>query len=438
MSNIRKLATRFKELEAKLKACTRCGMCQAVCPLFAETGRESDLARGKLALLDGLAQEMFKNPDGVSERLNRCLLCGSCQSGCSSGVDVMEIFLKARAILAEFKGLPISHKLLLRSMLAKPEFFNSVSDAVSKYQPLFTRKVNRELGTSCARMGTPLLGNRHFVPLSREPFHQKMPMLDTRPGKSGLRVGFFVGCLLDKVFPQVAEATVQALQHHGVGIWMPENQGCCGIPALSSGDTASFEQLVQHNIRRFDDQDLDYLITSCATCTFTINKIWPMMIPDHLPDLTEKVRTLSQKTMDISQFLVTVLGVSASETQKTANPQKITYHDPCHLKKSLGISVEPRTLIHADPGSCLVEMEDADRCCGMGGSFNLHHYDLSAGIGYEKASRILETGCEVAATSCPACMAQISDALSRCESTIQVKHVVEIYADSIRKYMNCR
>jgi glycolate oxidase iron-sulfur subunit len=74
---MKKLAELMKELETSLSICNRCGMCQAVCPLFLETGREADLARGKLALLDGLIQEMFKNPDGVAERLNRCALCGS-------------------------------------------------------------------------------------------------------------------------------------------------------------------------------------------------------------------------------------------------------------------------------------------------------------------------------------------------------------------------
>ena len=77
MSNIKTLTRLMQELEDQLTVCMRCGMCQAVCPLFSETGREVDLARGKLALLDGLIQEMFKNPDGVVERLNRCVLCAS-------------------------------------------------------------------------------------------------------------------------------------------------------------------------------------------------------------------------------------------------------------------------------------------------------------------------------------------------------------------------
>ena len=105
MSGITELAKKIQELDEQLAACSRCGMCQAVCPLFSQTGQEADVARGKLALLDGLKEEMFKDPNGVMERLNRCLLCGSCEAGCSCEVNILEIFFKARAILTGYKGL---------------------------------------------------------------------------------------------------------------------------------------------------------------------------------------------------------------------------------------------------------------------------------------------------------------------------------------------
>lgn len=85
MSSMKELALLMRELEHQLKTCTRCGMCQAVCPLFDQTGIEADVARGKLAMLEGLAEEMFKDPKGVYERLGRCLLCGSCADNCPSG-----------------------------------------------------------------------------------------------------------------------------------------------------------------------------------------------------------------------------------------------------------------------------------------------------------------------------------------------------------------
>ncbi|MBG0780268.1 MAG: (Fe-S)-binding protein, partial [Desulfotignum balticum] len=92
MADMKELANLVKELEDQLVTCIRCGMCQSVCPLFEQTRKEADVARGKLALLTGLMENMFTDPDGVNERLNRCLLCGSCASNCPSGVNVVEIF----------------------------------------------------------------------------------------------------------------------------------------------------------------------------------------------------------------------------------------------------------------------------------------------------------------------------------------------------------
>ena len=113
MSSLKELARLMQELDDQLVSCMRCGLCQAVCPLFAETGREADVARGKLALLSGLAQEILKNPQGVQDHLSRCLLCGSCAANCPSGVKVLDIFIKARAILAGYLGLSPVKKVRL-------------------------------------------------------------------------------------------------------------------------------------------------------------------------------------------------------------------------------------------------------------------------------------------------------------------------------------
>ncbi len=110
MADIHKLAQMFKELDDQLVNCMKCGMCQAVCPVFSKSGRESDVARGKLALLDGLASEMLSDPEGVNDKLNRCLLCGTCAANCPSGVKVMDIFLKARAIMTGYLVCPRSRR----------------------------------------------------------------------------------------------------------------------------------------------------------------------------------------------------------------------------------------------------------------------------------------------------------------------------------------
>jgi glycolate oxidase iron-sulfur subunit len=427
MADLRQLRRLMRQLEDQLVVCMRCGMCQAVCPVFAQTGREADVARGKLVLLDGLMQAMLTDPEAVRQRLQRCLLCGSCAANCPSGVNVLDIFLKARAILAGYLGLPPLKKAIFRKLLAHPRTLDRVVEFGAVFQTLVTRPVNEIVDTSCARFAFPLLADRHFRTLAAVPLHRRCPSLDTPAGASGLKVGIFVGCLIDKIFPNVAEAAFQVLEHHGVGVFLPESQGCCGIPAISSGDSRTFNDLVRYHLDRFDSERFDVLVTCCATCTSTIKKIWLSLCSE---DLTARAASLSAKTMDISQFLVQRLDVAAAAARAETG-RIVTFHDSCHLKKSLGVSAEPRDLIRANPDYTLREMPAADDCCGMGGSFNLEHYGVSARIGRLKRDNIVSTGCSVVATGCPACMLQISDMLSQAGDRIAVKHPVEIYAESI-------
>ncbi|ROQ93165.1 (Fe-S)-binding protein [Desulfosoma caldarium] len=431
MASMKDLARLVRELEDQMVVCMRCGMCQAVCPLYAETGREADVARGKLALLEGLSKEMFRDPRGVSQRLQRCLLCGSCAANCPSGVKVLDIFLKARAILAGYMGLSPVKKLILRGMLANPAFFDKVTEWGVRFQDLFTKPANEVLGTSCARFVSPLLGGRHIKPLAPRPFHAEVASLDTAPGSSGLKAAFFVGCLIDKIFPSVAHATLKVLRAHGVGLYVPDNQACCGIPAASSGDMTTFKKLVRHNLDRFPLDRFDVLITSCATCTATLRKVWPVLFSEDDADLVARVRRLSEKTMDIHEFLIQRLGLNLPAARPDATAIPVTYHDPCHLKKSLGVFREPRQLLQAHSGVRLVEMAQPDWCCGLGGSFSLEHYDLSSKVGRRKRDMVAATGARILVTACPACMLQFHDRLSQAGDAVKVRHAVEIYAESV-------
>lgn len=431
MADIQRLASLIRELEDQLVVCMRCGLCQAVCPLYAVTGREADVARGKLALLNGLMQALFDDPSGASERLSRCLLCGSCAANCPSGVSVLEIFIKARAILAGVQGLSAAKKLVLRGMLARPRRFDGLVRLAARFQPLLTRPLNPALGTSCARLSSPLLEGRHFKALADEPFHARVPHLNTPPGTAGFKVAFFVGCLIDKLYPQIADAVVRVTAHHGIGLLIPANQGCCGIPAVSAGDAATVERLMRHNLALFEDTGCDYLVTACATCTATLKEIWPLMVPAGDPGLARRVAALADATRDINQLLVERVALEAPSHPPGRSPRRVTYHDPCHLKKGLGVFTQPRRLLAANRDYQLHEMTDADRCCGLGGSFNLQYYDLSTRIGRLKGDAIRATGAEVVATGCPACMLQLADVLSQSASNVVLKHPIEIYAEHL-------
>jgi glycolate oxidase iron-sulfur subunit len=429
MSEMRELVGLLKQIDDQLVACMRCGMCQAVCPLYAETGLEGHVARGKIALLECLADEVIKDPAGVKERLDACLLCGSCQANCPSGVKALDIFLKARAFLTGYYGLPPVKRAIFRGLLKNPRLFDSVMSIAAKFQGIFTRPVNDMVGSSCARVFSNLLEGRHFAPLAGSALHATQAERDTPRGPSGLKAAFFYGCVVDKMFPRIGKAVLDVCDYHGVGVYMPHGQACCGIPALSSGDRDTFETLVAANMKLFGDHDFDVLVTPCATCTSTIKKIWPLMA-EGLPESTRfKIRELAAKVKDISAFLVQDLKVAPAAAG--AGDIAVTYHDPCHLKKSLGISAEPRILLAANPRYRLIEMEGADSCCGSGGSFTLQHYDLSKRIGKRKRDNIVATGASVVATSCPACMLQIGDMLSQAGDKLAIRHPVEIYAETL-------
>ena len=431
MSSMEELARLMRELEDQLVVCMKCGMCQSVCPVFNQTGRESDVARGKLALLGGLMESMFDDPEGVNQRLNKCLLCGSCAANCPSGVSVQEIFLKARAILTGYMGLPPAKRLILKGMLANPALFDRLTEWGARFQKLFTRPVNEVVGTSCARVMSPLLQDliqdRHFRTLAKIPFHKQVVSLDTPADRTELKVAIFTGCLIDKMFPNIAHSMLKVLDHCGVGVYLPEGQGCCGIPALSSGDLPTFQKLLVHNLECFANGEFDYLVTACGTCTSTIHEIWPTMADEKS---RPAARRMADRTMDINQFLIQAAQLQPPE-KTDAGKRTVTYHDPCHLKKSLKVFSEPRAVIAAAPGCELKEMVEPDWCCGMGGSFNLQHYDISKGIGSKKAAHIQETGADVLATGCPACMIQISDMLSQAGAKVAVRHPVELFAEAL-------
>lgn len=425
MSNLKKLAEDIAKLDDGLSACMKCGTCQSVCPIFAETMKESDVARGKLALLSNLSKSIATDAKGVRERLDRCLLCGSCQAACPSGVKILDIFMKAREISAITMGLNPIKKLIFRMMLCHPKLFAFLTEFSAPFRKIFMRPQKNAPDTCRAILAEVVIGDRRLPVMPSQTIRQKYGNYSSADKGSGLNVLFFPGCMGDKVYTNVTEACLKIFKHHGVGVVMPANMACCGIPALASGDTQSLVKLAKINLDIFKNQKFDYIITACASCTETIAKLWAEYTDGEYKNLAEK---FGAKTLDISAFLVDVLGVKASEIAQ--NAETITYHDSCHLSKALGIKTQPREILKAS-GVKLVEMPEADRCCGCGGSFTLTHYDLSRKIGQRKRDNILATGAKTVSAGCPACMMQISNMLALNEDEVAVKHVVEIYANTL-------
>jgi glycolate oxidase iron-sulfur subunit len=277
----------------------------------------------------------------------------------------------------------------------------------------------------------PFAGKRHFQPLAKKSFSAKYGKINTLSDKNGIKVAFFPGCLPDKLFVKVSEATMKAFEKNGVGVFMPDSLVCCGIPNLASGDYVSFKRLVKINLDLLENVEFDYLVSPCATCVSNIKENWFRFRKDFTAVEQKLIEKIHYKAMDITEFLVDILNVKFEMPEHKINKRKVTYHDSCHLKKTLGIFNQPREILKNLSGLEFVEMPEADRCCGSGGSFTLTQHELANKIGQRKRNNIISVNPDIVAAACPACMLQLMDMLSQNGDKVEVKHVVELYAENI-------
>ncbi|SNB47327.1 (Fe-S)-binding protein [Geobacter sp. DSM 9736] len=418
----------LKRVEAELKKCVKCGACRANCPAFAAFQREPAVARGKVAIAQHILKGDIELDDATYSAMSKCLLCGSCVEKCPNDVPTDEIVMFAREALARQRGLTTFHSAVGR-VIRNRSLMKFGAAAARILGPLFFNKVPE---TSGLRLRFPLPfvgGKRHVPPLAKKPFLERHPeVIQGQTGKP--RVIYFVGCMTNFCYPQVGEAALALFRHLGCTVIIPKDQQCCGLPGMSGGDLDTVRVLAEQNLSILERYEADYVVTACATCGGALHKFYPAVLGRRHPELLDRAKALAAKTVDAAQLLHK-LGLNPAETG-AGGEGAITYHDPCHLR-TRNITSQPRELLRATPGISLVEMQGADKCCGLGGTFNVYHYDTSMQINAGKSEAIIATGAQAVATGCPGCMMQLSDGLKQRGSRIKVLHSLEILARSIRR-----
>jgi glycolate oxidase iron-sulfur subunit len=417
----------LKRVEKDLKKCVKCGACRAACPVFQELGRESAVARGKVALAQHLLKKDIETDDATYAVMSKCLLCGSCVEKCPNVVPTDEIVIAAREALAQQRGLTTFHAAVSR-VIRNRGLMKLGAAAASLLGPLFFRKVPQTSGLRL-RFPLPFVGGRRHIPhMAAKPFLDRHP--EVIPGEPGRpRIVYFVGCMTNFVYPEIGEAALALFRHLGCTVIIPKEQQCCGLPAMSGGDLKTVRELAEKNLAALEKYDADYITTACATCGGALHKFYPAVIGKKHPELLERAKRLAEKTVDAT-VLLKKLGLNPEETG-AGEGMTVTYHDPCHLR-TRGIVKEPREAL-LQAGVRLEEMEGADKCCGLGGTFNVYHYDTSMRINAGKTAAILKTGAGAVVTGCPGCMMQLSDGLKQHGSATRVIHTLEILAGRLKK-----
>jgi glycolate oxidase iron-sulfur subunit len=243
-------------------------------------------------------------------------------------------------------------------------------------------------------------------------------ILPEKTGGGKKRVGLFLGCLINYVYPEIALSTVDLLELTGHTVIIPKSQVCCGIPALYLGDTAAFQRLRSKNIRSFRAFKLDAIVTACASCGTALKQEYGRTEMGASKQVQGETLPLGAKVYDISEFLADKSFLAGGKKEK------VTYHDPCHLRFSQGIWREPRKIL--SQVAEIAETDEAWRCCGGGGTFSLFFHKLSRAIGEEKCKALQETGARTVVTACPGCILQLKGILS---DTLPVRHVVEVISE---------
>jgi glycolate oxidase iron-sulfur subunit len=410
----------LQQIAHEVEKCILCGACQAVCPVYYENMDETQVARGRMALLNAILKEELRLTDRLDEILATCIGCSACSAHCPSGTAGDLANLAAKLDIGKKKGIRLYQKLLSRQLFSKPGMLSVSTQLLN----IMGNKIYTPLsGVQSLHPALPYIRDgipRNIPPLKGTPFHKRGRSI-LQQGKFLGKVALFYGCAIDRFYPEWGDSAVRILNRSGYEVIFPEEPICCGAPVLFMGDLITAEKLMKKNLAALEEPDLDGIITLCATCGHTLRELYPKFLQ------REETELFSSKVVDLQEFLVTRNLWKEPEAGDPGLPTvRITYHDPCHLNRGMGVHEAPRNILKSLPGIDFIEMKDADRCCGGGGLFSLSHYDLSLKIGQHKVERICETGAEIVATACPSCTIHLTDLLRRQNLDIRAVHVCEL------------
>ncbi|MEN6360142.1 MAG: (Fe-S)-binding protein [Veillonellales bacterium] len=413
---------RRRFIEQEIVKCSRCGTCRSICPVFLAENNENTTARSKNRLLEAVLEDDIELTPGVQKRFDKCLLCKACKAHCGSGVATDKVIMEGRAATVERNGLSPIKKLAFTGLRYRKLF-----DLGLRTGALFQSLIFKKLPEGRGRVPRILLpgaglNQRRIIPdMTANPLRARLPkFIKAKTTASKGRVLFFTGCMLNYMYPEPGEAVVSILTGNGWDVIIPEEQCCCGTPAFTSGDVETGRFLAEQNIKAIRAEDYDHIVTACASCGAALKYEYEHVLGGS--PLLKTWQGISTHVFDISQFVLRYCDL----TKLGSLPIRVTYHDPCHLVRGMNVAAEPREILKAIPGLEFVEMKDANRCCGAGGSFSAVYYELSRKINDKKLDNIEDTGTDYLVTGCSSCRMHITDGLTQRKSAVKVLHTAEV------------
>jgi Fe-S oxidoreductase len=389
------------EYKEDIHKCSKCGLCQSICPVYEVTGNDCCVSRGKFIMLNGVIKGDLKLNKTINKYLDLCLKCNACKVFCPSDIDAKQIFLTAKA---EYFNKAWSSRFI--KILHSPSVFNlfmtllKISVNIYRYLRLdkFTRlfypilnKCRRGLGQKVILANEFVhLPTRHYEIVSA-PYRNSLPKKNQKTFRNdSINIIYFKGCVNEYVNPRTKNAVENILQEMGVKI-LPAKFQCCGFPFLSNGNIEQFKKQAKFNLKQISDE-FDYFLTDCASCQSAF-KEYENYIEDE--QLLKKIKKINQKSLNIVDFIVQN-AESFEFTEKTT----FTFHKPCHLDNMNFLN----EFLNKAKNINYLEMKDYDKCCGFAGEFAVKNSEISTQISAKKAKNAINTKADFILTSCPSCV----------------------------------
>lgn len=387
----------------EVKECSKCGICRSVCPVFLGVNDEAMSPRGRVSLIEALLEGGLSHSERYVDTVRSCIRCMRCSGVCPSGIRVERIIQLARNLVAEKAGVPDVAREVFRSILLDTKAFRaSLMDAAGSDPP----------GAEIPLWQLPLFFHEsaYLQELAPETVLDRYPEYIDSGGQQ--RIALFVGCSINHVHTDIADSAIEVLKRLKVDISLPKEQICCGAPVLFFGDREGARELAKRNLAALRTDEFDAVVTLCPACGVTLKREYEHILGDDVGEFASKV-------YDISEFIGKFINHRIHRTDMA-----VTYHDPCYLRLGQEVEAEPRRIL--DSSAEFIEMEDADKCCGLGGSLELFHPELSMKMGEAKIKAIMESGADVVATGCPGCILFLREQLAKRGIQKDVLHTVQV------------
>lgn len=410
--------------ENLLMDCMRCGFCLPACPTYLITGQdEVHSPRGRIALMKAVRDGEVKWDGSVEEAFDVCLGCRACEPACPAGVQYGTLLEETRYAVEQAKPIGLSEKLTRKvafdGLFANQQIMQGTVKLIQFYQTTGIQKVARKIGFM------------ELFPKTLRDMEKVLPKITSKkqsssPSNPKIKVAFFTGCLMDTMFQQTNQRTIELLESLGAEVVVPKGQACCGALHGHSGEIPKAKRNALQNIEAFQHTDYSYIVQNAGGCGAFLSEYGKLLA-------TDEAKRFSEKLIDISSLLVQ-LGL----TDKMARHQVpvegiVTYQDSCHLRNVNKVWIEPRALLQASPGWEFKEMPNASGCCGSAGIYNILQPEIASQLLEQKMKGVRTVRPARIVTTNPGCLLQMKVGIERegLSDEMEAVHIVDFVYESI-------